>query len=60
MNKGRLFLCTQEMAEEQDYYERISLLILFGNRDAPGCTRRPVTSVGHQGGRRVFWEGSKF
>jgi len=22
--------------------------------------RRPVTSLGHQGGRRVFWEGTKF
>jgi len=23
-------------------------------------TDRPVTSLGHQGGRRVFWEGDKF
>jgi len=25
-----------------------------------GCTRRPVTSLGHQEGRRLFREGPKF
>ena len=53
----------------QDYCEVWLVHHFLCNSESPGTSRmfkyfpqliRPVTSLGHQGGRRVFWEGRNF